>query len=60
MHSFRVSTTQKVQNVHFFNFFPWENPLGALKIEVHPMGKWMAFLISACLPNSNAVEILKI
>ena len=37
----------------FFNFFPWEYPMGALPIEVHPMGKWMAFLMSACLPNSN-------
>ena len=60
MHPFSVSTTQKVQNVHFFNFFPLDHPMGALPIEVHPMGKWMTFLMSACHPNSKAVEILKI
>ena len=60
MHPFSVSTTQKVQNVHFFNFFPRKNPLGVLKIEVYPMGKWISFLMSACLPDSNTVEILKI
>ena len=60
MHTFSVSTHQKVQNVHFFNFFPRKNPLGVLKIEVYPMGKWISFLMSACLPDSNTVEILKI
>ena len=40
--------------------FPWDFPMGALKIEVYPMGQWMAFPISACCPDSKAVEILKI
>ena len=60
MHIFSVSTTQKVLNVYFFNFFPWDNPMGVLPIGVHPMGKWMTFLMSACLPDSNTGEILKI
>ena len=60
MHTFSVLSTQKVLNMVFFNFFPWDYPMGALPIELHPMGKWMAFLMSACLPNSNAVKILKI
>ena len=60
MHPFSVFTTQIVQNVHFFNFFPWDHPMGALPIEVHPMGKWMSFLMLACHPNSKAIEILKI
>ena len=34
--------------------------MGALKIEAYPMGQCMAILMSACLPNSKAVEILKI
>ena len=51
---------QNVQKLHIFQIFPWENPMGALKIEVHPMGQWMAFVMSACSPDSNAVEILKI
>ena len=59
MHIFSVSTTQKVLNVYFFNFSPWDYPMGALPIGDHPMGKWMAFLMSAYFPDSNTDEILK-
>ena len=61
MHTFTVSDTQRVQNVHFFfNFSPWDYPMGALLLDVHPVGKWIAFLMSACLADSNTVKILKI
>ena len=51
---------KNVQKMKIFHIFPWENPMGALKIEVNPMGQWMAFVMSAWCPDSNAVEILKI
>ena len=51
---------KNVQKMQIFHIFSWENPMGALKIKFHPMGKWMAFFMSACLPDSNVVEILKI
>ena len=55
-----IGNGSKCEKNCFFQIFPWDFPMGALKIEVHPMGQWMAFLISGCCPDSNAVEILKI
>ena len=55
-----IGNSPKCAKIHIFQIFPWDFPMGALKIEVHPMGQWMAFLISGCCPDSNAVEILKI
>ena len=55
-----LENVQNVQKMGILQIFPWDFPMGVLKIEVHPMGQWMAFLISGCCPDSNAVEILKI
>ena len=55
-----IGNGPKCAKIHIFQIFPWDFPMGALKIEVHPMGQWMAFLISGCCPDSKAVEILKI
>ena len=55
---------QNVKKFASFKFshgiITWDFPMGALKIEVYPMGQCTAFLMSACCPNSKAVEILKI
>ena len=55
-----IGNGPKCAKIHIFQIFPWDFPMGVLKIEVYPMGQCMAFLISACCPDSKAVEILKI
>ena len=55
-----LKNVQNVQKMDILQIFPWDFPMGVLKIEVYPMGQCMAFLISACCPDSKAVEILKI
>ena len=55
-----LENVQNVQKMGILQIFPWDFPMGVLKIEVYPMGQCMAFIISDCCPDSKAVESLKI
>ena len=55
-----LESVQNVQKMGILQIIPWDFPMGAVKIEVYPMGQCMAFLLSAFCPDPKAVEILKI